>query len=137
MTCSSSQLVTLCVCVQSCVSSCGKRQPSDFQSLSVVSVKITCHSESMQCARMCSVCRTGSLPNRRWSLERGDRKSAAEVRRKPSSRTSCDALKTRTSRLNKDLTVALNSQKTQVVNWISHNPGLSLVFICVAHILGV
>ena len=90
--------------------------------------------DSVQCARMCSVCRTSSLPSR-WSLVRGwwQEVCCRSLEKVPAyiewqAKTKNQEPKSRTSRL--------NSQKSLVLNWISHNPGLSLVFICVAHILG-
>ncbi len=70
--------VALCVCV--CVSSllfspCGKKRAAIVKiGLSVCRV-----SDKVCSACMCSVGHTRSLPDRRWSLERGDLKSAAEA----------------------------------------------------------
>ncbi len=89
----------------------------------------------------CGACRTWSLPSRRWSLERGDQKSA--LYGKPWVVTWSNTLsayivwcleKTKSSRL-KGHNCCINSQKSQELNWISDNSGLSLVFICVVHIL--
>ncbi len=74
--------VALCVCVcwSSLMFSRVGKENSDSENhcLSVMSV-IACHSDKACSARMCGVGRTRSLLDRRWSLERGDLKSAAKA----------------------------------------------------------
>ena len=87
---SSSQLVMLCVCV--CPVSCslvwetatyGCKVAIENCCLSCQWI-IACDSDwACSDARMCIVCDTRSLPSRRWSLERGDRKSAEAWRKFP------------------------------------------------------
>ncbi len=128
-----------CMCVQSRVSLCGKKIVAAYGSkVAIVNRCLPGFEKSLVIAiacsdaRTCGVCRTGSLLSH-WS----DRKSACRSLEKFCAYTICDVLKKKNKNqlFNKDITVVVYSQKRQDLNWIYHNSGLSLVFICVAHIL--
>ncbi len=78
----SCRAVSLCVSVPVWFFPRVGKESSDSENrsvcLSIVSV-VACHSDKACGARTCGVGRTRSLPDRRWSLERGDLKSAAEA----------------------------------------------------------
>ncbi len=137
------------------VSSCGKRMIAAYAGLQVSdreSPDIDCESISCQweiasgvsdSERMCSACGSCKQKKTSWVCRF---ESLAVVTRAWSMTGSCmPSLKSypgenhlRVNRVmswNQELTFALTHRRSQILNWISHNPGLSLVFICVAHIL--